>query len=53
MSEAAKAEVGDGEGAVARTPRQPFPKSIEISQSLGELDWIPRPKFTRAAPSRD
>ena len=53
MSEVPKAKVGDGEGAVARSPRQPFPKSIEISQSLDELDWIPRPKLTGAAPARD
>ena len=45
MSEVPKAKVGDGESAVARTPPQPFPKRIEISQSLGELDWIPRPKL--------
>jgi ATP-dependent DNA helicase RecG len=24
---------------------QPLPESIEISKSLGELDWIPRPKL--------
>ena len=45
MSEVRKAKVPDGEGAVTRSPRRPLPKGIEISQSLGELDWVPRPKL--------
>jgi ATP-dependent DNA helicase RecG len=45
MSEVRKAKVRDSEGAVTRSPRRPLPKSAEISQSLAELDWIPRPKL--------
>ena len=45
MSEVRKAKVRDGEGAVTRSPRRPLPKSVEISQSLAELDWIPRPRL--------
>ena len=45
MSEVRKAKVPDGEGAGTRSPRRPLPKSVEISQSLAELDWIPRPKL--------
>jgi ATP-dependent DNA helicase RecG len=45
MSEVPKAEVGDGERAVAKALRRSSPKSIEISQSLAELDWIPHPKL--------
>jgi ATP-dependent DNA helicase RecG len=45
MSEGRKAKAPDGEGAVTRSPRRPLPKSVEISQSLAELDWIPRPKL--------
>jgi ATP-dependent DNA helicase RecG len=45
MSEVRKGKVDDGEGAVTRSPRRPLSKSIEISRSLGELDWIPRPKL--------
>jgi ATP-dependent DNA helicase RecG len=45
MSEVRKAKVGDGEDAVTMSPRRPLPKDIEISQSLAELDWIPRPRL--------
>ena len=45
MSEVRKAKVGDGEGAVAKTLRRSFPKGFEVSQLLGELDWIPRPRL--------
>jgi ATP-dependent DNA helicase RecG len=45
MSEVRKAKVSDGEGAVTRLPPRPLPKSVEILQSLAELDWIPRPKL--------
>ena len=45
MSEGRKAKAPDGEGAVTRSPRRSLPKSVEISQSLAELDWIPRPKL--------
>jgi ATP-dependent DNA helicase RecG len=45
MSEVRKAKVSDGEGAVTKSPRRPLPKSVEFSQSLAELDWIPRPKL--------
>jgi ATP-dependent DNA helicase RecG len=45
MSEVPKAKVDDGEGAVAKALRRSSPESIEISQLLGELDWIPRPKL--------
>jgi ATP-dependent DNA helicase RecG len=36
---------GDGEGTFAGSPRRPLAKSIQISQSLEELDRIPRPKL--------
>src|SRR5438552_8903127 len=36
---------GDGEDALAGSPRRPLAKSIELSQSLEELDRIPRPKL--------
>src|SRR5881394_669031 len=36
---------GDGEDALAGSPRRPLAKSIEFSQSLEELDRIPRPKL--------
>jgi ATP-dependent DNA helicase RecG len=36
---------GDGEGAFAGSPRRPLAKSIQIFQSLEELDRIPRPKL--------
>jgi ATP-dependent DNA helicase RecG len=45
MSEVRKAKVPGGEGAITTSPRRPLPKSVEISQSLAELDWIPRPKL--------
>jgi ATP-dependent DNA helicase RecG len=45
MSEVRKAKVREGEGAATKSPGRPLPKGIEISQSLGELDWIPRPKL--------
>ena len=45
MSEVRKTKVRDGEGAVTRSPRRPLPKSVEISGSLGDLDWIPRPRL--------
>jgi ATP-dependent DNA helicase RecG len=45
MSEGRKAKTPDGEGAATRSPRRPLPKSVEISQSLAEFDWIPRPKL--------
>jgi ATP-dependent DNA helicase RecG len=45
MSEVRKTKVPDGEGIVTRSPRRPLPKSVGISQSLAELDWIPRPRL--------
>ncbi|PYJ46709.1 MAG: ATP-dependent DNA helicase RecG [Verrucomicrobia bacterium] len=36
---------GDGEDALAGSPRRPLAKSIELSHSLEELDRIPRPKL--------
>jgi ATP-dependent DNA helicase RecG len=45
MSEVRKTKVPDGEGVVTRSPRRPLPKSVGISQSLAELDWIPRPRL--------
>src|SRR4030095_9600800 len=45
MREGRKAKAPDGEGAVPRSPRRPLAKSVEISQSLAELDWIPHPKL--------
>jgi ATP-dependent DNA helicase RecG len=36
---------GGGEGAFAGSPRRSLAKSIEFSQSLEELDRIPRPKL--------
>jgi ATP-dependent DNA helicase RecG len=44
MSERHRPE-GNGDGDGAGTPRRPLAKSIEFSQSLEELDWIPRPKL--------
>jgi ATP-dependent DNA helicase RecG len=45
MSEVRKAKVPNGEDAVTKSPRRPLPKIVEISRSLAELDWIPRPKL--------
>ncbi len=45
MSEVRKTKVPDGEGVVTRSPRRPLPKSVGISQSLAELDWIPGPRL--------
>jgi RecG-like helicase len=45
MSEVPKAKGGDGEGVATRSPRRPRPKSVGISQSLAELDWVPRPRL--------
>src|SRR5438067_5835200 len=36
---------GDGEDALAGSPRRPLAKSIELSHSLEELDRIPRPEL--------
>jgi ATP-dependent DNA helicase RecG len=45
MSGVRKTKVRDGEGAVTTSPRRPLPKSVGISQSLDEFDWIPRPRL--------
>ena len=45
MSEVRKTKVRDGEGAVVTSPRRPLSKSVGISQSLDEFDWIPRPRL--------
>ena len=46
MSDAKRTEkVRSGEGTVTRSPRRPLLKTIGISQSLEELDWIPRPRL--------
>jgi ATP-dependent DNA helicase RecG len=45
MSDARKTRVRDGEGAVTTSPRRALSKSVGISQSLAEFDWIPRPKL--------
>ena len=45
MSDVRKAKIPGGKGAVTTSPRRPLPKSVGISQSLAEVDWIPRPRL--------
>jgi ATP-dependent DNA helicase RecG len=45
MSEVRKTRVRGGEDAITTSPRRSLPKSVGISQSLAELDWIPRPRL--------